>query len=472
MVINERTSPLRFQEMQSLLQQHRTDLFQELQIKFGQERARLLPEVNTMLQKQYLYVKREVESKIKQEREQVLAATEKVAQERVAAEVQMQLQTLLQQPAVVSPVAHQAHVASMLEVTEVLNKERSYLMNATKDLMQQQITLHFDNNRSHTFKAIQDFVQQHITKLSDSMKSELASLLSKINNVSSSCEQHLGELTSNYSTCLSTLQELKGSEGGSVKGVLIDRLTQIEGERAAATGAVQDLKLELQEFKDEVAGDREVTMGALEDVRLSVDGVDLRVSGYTMTQNEIAEKVAALGDESQIRQNSIISLATSLDQQSTKIGEVFEEIETQRKLFADLGTSLSAQTTGLTNIVAEQKEEQQIIQSRCIEVQSQVTEVQSQVEQSLQARQADLQVTQSTEQDRGDLDKALNAQGIETRMLNDRLTALEKASEEFSDEVQEWMSGAGQGLKRGKKGQRAGQSLDRYREILSLREQD
>ena len=31
----------------------------------------------------------------------------------------------------------------------------------------------------------------------------------------------------------------------AVEGVLIDRLTQIEGERAAATGAVQDLKLEL-----------------------------------------------------------------------------------------------------------------------------------------------------------------------------------------------------------------------------------
>merc|ERR1719199_2218850 len=146
-----------------MFQQQRTQISQELQGKIKEETLAILPEVNVMLQKQYLCLKRDVEARCQREQaemQQMRALVQQEAQAFVANERTLML-----------PEIQQNRASTMEEVQAMVRNERLY-----------------------TFEAMQEIMKQQLTTIVDATNSELGRLVTMVNAVSSGFEERVIQL--------------------------------------------------------------------------------------------------------------------------------------------------------------------------------------------------------------------------------------------------------------------------------------
>lgn len=390
--VQAQTAGVTFQEVQAMLQQHRSQTMQELQAALLQERARTLPEVNVMLQKQYLCIKREVEAKLQQERTQTL---------------------------------QQDHTLLLSEVQKRMQQENA----ATMEKVRTEVQASFHDERSYIFKTMQDLMQQQLTTLSDSTNAELKRLETMIGIASVAFDEQVVRLESNYNTHASMLQDLKQDTQELAKAIDTDRLARTEADRTGAGATLQD-------------------------VRQTLSGMESRVLCLTAGHDDLNEKLVSHAAHHEDRYQSLLM---TVDGHTAKVNEAHAR-----------ASELVQQSDLVSDFVGQHKEE----------VMNVISDVQAQVDRSLKATLDQLenaraldcqeltQLVRAEVQARGNLEQALEGQGLESRKLKDRLVAVEKFSEEFAGEVENWMVSVKKNSKRGAEPQ----SLDRYREIISMRE--
>lgn len=380
-------------EVNGLLQKQRSQIVGEFEVRLKQGDSQMFAEVNTMLQKQYLCIKRDVAAMVQREQAQ-LQQTRASIFEEVQIKIQQDRTSILPQ---VQSLLDQARMPIMEEVRGMIQSERCYVLDAMKDL-----------------------VQEQLATLSDSTNSEMSRMVTMINAVSTACEEHLVRLEGTYGTCAMALQEVKQD---LVDGVVSTRLSCLEVSCTTATTMLQDLRQELSE-------------------------VTSRANGLTAEQEDVGAKLNGY--------------AASVYACSLRVNEVVVDLQQER-------VSISAQQS---DVLERQRAEQRNSTMRAIadgqaQVSANVDVALAQLEKSRSLDFQELtQLVKGEGQARADIEQVLDAQGTEAQTLKDRLTSLEKFSQEFQSEVQDWMISCRKNIKRGG----GPQSLDRYRELLSLRE--
>jgi len=424
----ERNAGVTLQEVQALLKQHHTEIFQQVQAAFQEERASTLPEVNTMLQKQYVCIKKDVEAKFNQERLKMQELRSMVNQEVQGKLQQDRLMILPEVQAMVKqstvPIMQQARGPIIEEVQGMLQSERAYMFKSMKDLMQQQLSTVADNTTA-----------------------EFKRIVTMINGVSTTSMETIERLENNYKSTLQDLNQITA-------GALADDLARLESD--------------MKQNHSSLAADVKQTHSALESRVCILDTKHQELHGLT---RELTGKVSEVGTK-----------VNEANDKNMKHDDLHEEhLVNHQNLRRTLSQELTEQQQAAwAQLSASQKEctieVAEIVQAQLDEA------LTASIEKLEKARVLDFQeLTQLVKgegQARGDLEQTLeqskDQQGAETRKLKDRLGALEKFSEEFSLEVQHWMCDVKAERKspdgRGKRSGVEPQSLDRYREILSLRE--
>jgi len=429
-IFHERSAGLTLVEVQGMLKVHHTQMMAELQAKLQQERSCLLPEVNTMLQKQYICIKKDVETKIQQERAKVIELRSNLLNEALGqthAQLQQNRMEVLQEA--------QTLVEQVTSQAFVLQQVRAPILGEVQSMMQME--------RAQVFQNMQELMQQQLTTLSDSTATELGRMVTMVNAVQAACDEQVKRLDANSSTLLSNMEDLKQDVA---QNVLVDRLTRIEGELCASTSLHQESERNHQ------------------DMRENLSGVESRILSLTVAhEDHLGQFQDHLGNFLEFSSDD--THLTAMDGHAMKLNEVIASLESDRQSLTARHSQLKEETRAETLKAG-------------LEVQSQVNQSVGQVSQTLEAFIAKLEDARASDfqeltqlvklegQARSDMKQGLDVQNGETSKLKDRLAALEKFSEEFSGEVQDWMISIKKGTK---KSGAEPQSLDRYREILSLR---